>query len=90
MCVFSLSLSLSKVCSILGYCLLPIVLLALLAVVVDFRGYMGFIMGSLTILWCSITATRFFEAALQAPDSKYLIMYPVLLLYSCFTLIAVF
>jgi hypothetical protein len=47
-------------------------------------------MGSISILWCSITATRFFEAVLSMQDSKYLILYPVLLLYSCFTLIAVF
>ncbi len=31
------SIDFARVCSILGYCLLPIVLLALFAVVIDFR-----------------------------------------------------
>jgi hypothetical protein len=33
----SRSIDFARVCSILGYCLLPIVLLALLAIMVDFR-----------------------------------------------------
>jgi len=40
--------------------------------------------------WCTLTATRFFEAALAAREQRYLIAYPSFLLYACFALIAVF
>ena len=42
------------------------------------------------ILWSTHTATRFFEKALHMADQRYLIAYPVGLVYSCFVLITVF
>ena len=39
---------------------------------------------------CTLTATRFFERALDMREQRYLIAYPVTLLYSCFAMITVF
>ena len=54
------------------------------------RGYSGIVLGLISILWSTYSATRFFEAGLQMQASRYLIAYPALLLYACFALITVF
>lgn len=81
-----------RVCSVLGYCLLPIIALAAVNIVVSVHklGLAGFALASLAILWSSHTASRFFEKALYMTEQKYLIAYPVVLVYSCFVLITVF
>lgn len=86
------SIDIYRVCSVLGYCLLPIVALAAINIVVAVKdmGLAGFALASLCILWSTHTASRFFEKALYMSEQKYLLMYPVALVYSCFVLIAVF
>jgi hypothetical protein len=71
----------------LGYCLLPIVLLAALAVFVNLRnGVHGVILGLAAITWSTLSCARFFESALQMSDRKWLIAYPAGLFYACFAL----
>lgn len=53
-------------------------------------GVAGLICALLTISWCTFSATRTFEAALEMREQRYLIAYPVFLLYACFALITVF
>ncbi|KAI9910583.1 hypothetical protein PsorP6_010407 [Peronosclerospora sorghi] len=81
-----------RVCSVLGYCLLPIIALAALNIVVSIHqlGRVGFVLASLATLWSTHTASRFFEKALHLTDQKYLVMYPTMLVYACFVLITVF
>jgi hypothetical protein len=50
----------------------------------------GLILTLVAILWCTHTATRFFEVVLSMREQRYLIAYPVLLLYVCFALITIF
>ena len=76
--------------SVLGYSLLPIVFLALLAIFIPLKGSAGWIFVPPCIAWCTITATRFFEAALSAREQRYLIAYPSFLFFACFALITVF
>ena len=78
------------VVSVLGYALIPIVGLAGLAVFLSLRGPAGYVLVPAAVGWCTLTATRFFEAALSAREQRYLIAYPSLLFYACFALIAVF
>jgi len=78
------------VVSVLGYALIPIVGLAGVAVFVSLRGPLGYVLVPGAVGWCTLTATRFFEAALAAREQRYLIAYPSFLLYACFALIAVF
>ncbi|GBG30663.1 Protein YIPF5 [Hondaea fermentalgiana] len=81
-----------RVCSVLGYCLLPIVLLSAVTILFDLReaSTIGTPLTLIAILWCTQTATRFFEAATQMSEQRFLIAYPVFLLYACFALITVF
>lgn len=81
-----------RVCSVLGYCLLPIIGLAAINIVISVKdlGVVGFVLASVCTLWSTHTASRFFEKALYMTEQKYLVMYPTMLVYSCFVLIAVF
>ena len=53
-------------------------------------GIAGFGIALVCILWSTITATRFFEKALQLKEQRYLIAYPTGLVYCVFVLITVF
>jgi len=83
-------IELHVVFSVLGYSLIPIVFLASVAVLVPLNGAAGWILVPPSILWCTVTATRFFEAVLGAREQRYLIAYPVFLFFACFALITVF
>ncbi|GAB5364015.1 hypothetical protein AAMO2058_000933300 [Amorphochlora amoebiformis] len=84
------SIDIYRTASILGYCLLPIVSLAAASIVFNLKGYIGFSTTTVTILWCTVAATRFVEATLDMRPQRYLVAYPLMLLYSCFALITVF
>jgi golgi membrane protein sb140, putative len=77
--------------SVLGYCLLPMVLLAGLAVVVNLSsGLFGNILAVLSILWCALSASKLFVTALNLHHQQPLIAYPCALLYGVFGLLTVF
>ena len=93
------SIDIFGVCSVLGYCLLPIVCLAAFAVVFNFHDdsdsernmrWFPSLIAFLCVVWSTVMSTRFFEAGLKCRQQRYLIAYPVFLLYSCFALITVF
>lgn len=69
---------------------MPIVLLAALSIPLDLRGLAGIIFIPTCVLWCSVAASVFFVAALDADDRRWLLAYPVALFYMCFALITVF
>ena len=79
-----------RTASILGYCLLPVVILAGLAVVFPLRGTIGYIITLLAILWCAKAASVMFISSLHLRDQNLLIMYPAGLIYACFALLALF
>jgi hypothetical protein len=79
-----------SVMSTLGYCLLPIVAVAVVGIVVSLTGWLGTILALVAVAWCTITATRFFVAAFQMEKQRFLIAYPIGLLYSIFVLLAMF
>ena len=79
-----------RTASVMGYCLLPIVLLAALSIPVDMTGVAGAVCIPLTVLWCANAASLFFTAALDADDRRMLLAYPVALFYTCFALITIF
>jgi len=84
------AISVDRTMSILGYSLLPIVLLALCAIVLDLRGFIGLLLALTVILWCTVNATRLFEKALGMQEQRYLVAYPVTMLYACFALLTIF
>lgn len=76
--------------SVLGYGLLPMVLFSALAVFWSMKGLVGLVMGALIIGWCTQSAADMFITIINDPELKWLIRYPVFLLYTCFALIVVF
>lgn len=76
--------------SILGYCLLPIVLLAAVNVPLNLKNFFGFFISLAAIGWATVTATKFFEGALHLNEQKWLVAYPIFLFYLVFVLITIF
>ena len=54
------------------------------------RGLLGIILAGVAISWATLSSTRIFSAACRMQDQRYLIAYPIFLLYGCFVLITVF
>ena len=79
-----------RTASIMGYCLLPIVLLAALSIPIELQGLVGWIFIPLAVGWCANAASLFFVAALAADDRRWLLAYPVAMFYTCFALITIF
>ncbi|NXS52511.1 YIPF5 protein, partial [Brachypteracias leptosomus] len=78
------------VASVLGYCLLPMILLSTSAIVFSLQGMMGIIFTAGIIGWCSFSASKIFISALAMEGQQLLVAYPCALLYGVFALISVF
>mmetsp|Transcript_7137 Transcript_7137/g.9265 ORF Transcript_7137/g.9265 Transcript_7137/m.9265 type:complete len:327 (+) Transcript_7137:51-1031(+) len=86
------AISIWRVVSVLGYGLLPVNILAALNLVLNMknRGTLGMVLAGLTIFWCTSASTRLFERSCDMRDQRYLIAYPIVLVYCCFVIITVF
>uniref|UniRef100_A0A8C9MX41 Protein YIPF n=1 Tax=Serinus canaria TaxID=9135 RepID=A0A8C9MX41_SERCA len=78
------------VASVLGYCLLPMVILSSAAVVFSLQGTPGTVLALFIIGWCSLSASKIFTSALAMEGQQLLIAYPCALLYGLFALLTVF
>ncbi|NXU70647.1 YIPF7 protein, partial [Oreotrochilus melanogaster] len=78
------------VASVLGYCLLPMVILSSTAVVFSLQGTLGTLLAVFIIGWCSLSASKIFTSALAMEGQQLLIAYPCALLYGLFALLTVF
>lgn len=74
---------------VLGYALLPMVLLAAIAIVLP-HGILGVLVGAAAVGWSSYAASLMFVTVLQMRDQRALVAYPVCLVYAIFALIALF
>ncbi|XP_015259739.1 PREDICTED: protein YIPF5-like [Cyprinodon variegatus] len=86
----SLAVSYGCVASVLGYCLLPIVVLSTFAVFFSLQGFLGTVLALLAICWCSFSASKIFISTLAMQEQQMLVFYPCSLLYGLFTLLTVF
>lgn len=84
--------SLWRVTSILGYCLLPVNFLAALNCILflKYRGLLGLILAAVSVLWCTVASTRLFERSCDMRNQRYLIAYPIAMLYTSFVMITIF
>ena len=80
----------SLTCSVLGYCLLPVIGLAALNIVLRLNGMFGLLLSLIFVGWSTYAAARLLDAKLQLSDQYWLVVYPISLLYSCFVLITIF
>jgi protein YIPF5/7 len=82
------AISFWTVASVLGYALLPVNILAALKIV--FWGYFTEVLGVLTVIWSTTASTRLLEVGCGMVAQRYLLAYPIALLYSAFVLITIF
>merc|ERR1712062_865343 len=82
--------SVGVVVSVLGYCLLPMVILSFSAALLSLQGLVGLVLTLVTVLWCSISASKLFVSALSMDKQQLLVAYPCCLVYGVFALITVF
>ncbi|XP_074085617.1 protein YIPF7 isoform X1 [Macrotis lagotis] len=78
------------VASVLGYCLLPMVILSSCAIFFSLQGTTGTIAALIIIGWCSLSASKIFSSALTMEGQQLLVAYPCALLYGLFALLTVF
>ncbi|KAI1716677.1 hypothetical protein Ddc_10472 [Ditylenchus destructor] len=76
--------------SVLGYALLPMSLLSMMAAVLTLQGIVGYLIAATAITWCSASSSKLFSIALAMQGQKLLVAYPCALLYAIFALLAIF
>ncbi|XP_069487834.1 protein YIPF7 isoform X1 [Ambystoma mexicanum] len=84
------SVSIGCVASVLGYCLLPMVVLSSCAVFFSLQGILGTLLAMVIIGWCSLSASKMFISTLAMEGQQLLVAYPCALLYGLFALLTVF
>lgn len=77
--------------SVLGYCLLPMVMLSGLSVLINLKATLaGNISSAIAILWCAIGASNLLVTAIEMSNSRLIVAYPCALFYTVFALLTVF
>jgi len=76
--------------SVLGYCLLPMVLLSGISIVISLKGTIGTASALLAIIWCAYSASKLFVTALSMDHQQVLVLYPCALVYGVFALLTIF
>ena len=86
------AISVWTVTSILGYALLPVNALAGINALLRISrwGVFGVMLAAIVIIWCTVSSTRLFEGGCGLRDQRYLVAYPVALIYSAFVIITIF
>ncbi|KAJ3074757.1 hypothetical protein HDU98_010347 [Podochytrium sp. JEL0797] len=89
MCPEGDQISSTQTASVLGYCFLPMVLLSSLSILLHLSGTVGLIMSVISVFWCTYSASLMFSTVLSMENQRFLVAYPVSLLYSAFALLVV-
>lgn len=77
--------------SILGYCILPMVLLSLTSIILPLKGgLLGLIAGATTVGWSTLASSNMFVSSLKMKDQRILVAYPVGFFYFSFALMTIF
>lgn len=84
------SLTYPRSASVLGYCLLPLVLVAILGIVIPLDGLFGYLLTSLAIAWCSYASSSMFTVVGRMTSMRGLVAYPMVLFYGSFGIMAIF
>lgn len=86
----SVKVTLGAVISVLGYCLLPMVVLSGINVLITIQGVLGTILSVICILWCATSSSKLFVTAYSMDHQQILVAYPCALIYGVFALITIF
>ena len=79
-----------RTASVLGYCLLPMVGVGGIGMGVGIDHPLGYLLACGSIVWCTHSASSIFVAVLRMDHQRFLVAYPVGLLYGCFALLSIF
>jgi hypothetical protein len=80
----------ASVASVLGYCLLPVVVLSVFGIFLPLYSPVGSVCAVVAVLWSSLSASKLFVIMSGDPQQRPLIAYPCVLLYGAFALAVVF
>lgn len=83
-------IDLSRSASIIGYCLLPLVIVCAFGLVVSLDSLFGYVLSGLAVSWCTYSASGLFVTVLKLHNVRPLIAYPLGLFYFVFALMAIF
>ncbi len=86
----SSTLTFARSASVLGYCLLPLVLTSLVGIVMPMDGFVGYILTSAAIVWCTTSASAMFCAVGRMRAMRGLVAYPLMLFYVGFGIMGIF
>ncbi|RYP58597.1 hypothetical protein DL769_008884 [Monosporascus sp. CRB-8-3] len=86
----SSTLTFARSASVLGYCLLPLVMTSLVGIVMPMDGLVGYVLTSAAIVWCTTSASAMFCAVAQMRGMRGLVAYPLMLFYVGFGIMSIF
>lgn len=86
----SSTLTFPRSASVLGYCLLPLVMTSLVGIVLPMDTLLGYILTVLAIAWCTYIASGMFCAVGRMRGMRGLVAYPLALFYVGFGIMSIF
>ncbi len=86
----SSNLTFPRSASVLGYCLLPLVLTSLVGIFFPMDGLPGYILTCLAIVWCTYSSSGMFCAVGRMRRMRALVAYPLALFYVGFGIMSIF
>ena len=84
------TLTLLRSTSVLGYCLLPLVLISFVGVAVPMDTAIGYMLTSAAVAWCTYSSSGMFCAVGRMKSMRPLVAYPLMLFYFGFGLMGIF
>ena len=76
--------------SVLGYCLIPIIVVAVISIIFNLATWWGGIIALTFIGWATWSAANMMAPLMGLDHAKALVAYPIFIFYSSFSLLAVF
>ncbi|KAI0129655.1 putative Golgi membrane protein [Xylariales sp. AK1849] len=86
----SSTLTFARSASVMGYCLLPLVMTSLVGIVMPMDTPIGYILTSAAIVWCTTSASGMFCAVGRMRSMRALVAYPLALFYVGFGIMGIF
>ncbi|KAI9659810.1 MAG: hypothetical protein M1821_001161 [Bathelium mastoideum] len=87
---FSSTLTYPRSASVLGYCLLPLVITSLVGIAVPMDGLFGYVLVSAAIVWCTYSSSAMFCVVGRMTGMRGLVAYPLALFYVGFGIMGIF
>lgn len=84
------TLTFFRSCSVLGYCLLPLVLTSFIGVAVPLDTAVGYILTTSAVAWCTYSSSGMFCAVGKMRSMRPLVAYPLMLFYVGFGIMGIF